>query len=1342
MASIFARNNNDTLLTGTANDDTISGAAGDDTLVGLGGKDELFGYGGNNSLLGGLGDDYLFDGLGNSTLRGGEGNDLLGSFGGNDLIFGDAGDDSIASLETLAGANKSTTLLGGLGDDLIIGGAGKDSLDGGDGDDLLRGLDANDSISGGDGDDELFGGNGNDTLKGGPGIDILAGGSGNDLIDGGDGFDLVSYATSTTPVLASISTQSSTGEGSDSLIGIEGIQGSSGNDYLVGNVDSNYLNGLAGDDSLLTWTGNDFLFGGDGNDSLNGGYDNDVLHGGAGNDTVDGGEGVDLVSYDGVTGPVVASLTTGTATGEGTDSLISIEDIKGGSGKDSLTGNTSSNSLSGLAGDDSLSGLDGGDFLFGGDGKDILLGGSGDDYLSGDAGDDSLNGGLGNDFISGGDGRNLLIGGGGADFLSGGVGNDFYYLDGTTAQGSFISDTGGIDLLGIPGVTLSLTLAPGTMGLGRDGTTLVIDLNKDGVLNAQDVQIFDFFGTRTGTTPGSGVIETVGNFSSTQILSSFAASLPTPPPAALPSKPTPTPPTPTPTLAIPTPTLAIPTPTLVTPTPTPTLAIPTPTLAIPTPTLVTPTPTPTLVTPTPTPTLVTPTPTPTPPNRTPTPGGITVSATTGLKTTESGDTDSFTVKLNSQPTANVTIGLGSSNTIEGVISPAFVTFSPDNWNQAQKVIVKGVDDKVADGEKKYTIVTAPAVSTDPKYNNLNAADVSVTNTETNRPPKLNEGETTTPWRYDSPVKKSSKLEFTIPKDAFIDPDPGDNLTYSATLENGQPLPSWLTFNPATLTFNGDLTKGKSLKIKLTVTDKAGETASDFIKLVVTKNGVVVDGYIEGATIFFDANKNGVKDANEPFSTTDAKGEYELDIPDSFDANKNGFFDPEEGNLVAFGGTDTATGLPLETPVSAPIDSSVVTLLTTLVTDLTAGGMSQTEAESKVKSTLSIPAGVDLLDLDPIASTAKNEPGGVETLVAMTKVQNVITQTSSLIDGASTADNGAITKAVVAAINTKIKSGGSLDLNNATQVESIIEQSIANVKQVDSNLNTQKLSQLAPDAAKVMVEANQQTDQAKSNSSSNSIPSEIAKVQKVALGESAIALEAAGAGTKPITQVVSENTGKSLTAKIEGNPAPITTNNQADNPVIIVEPQIVNTSTSTNFLGTDDSDIFLGGSSNDFISGRKASDSLDGGAGDDSIYGGKGLDTLTGSSGDDILFGGRGADSLDGGLGNDSLYGGKGDDTLLGGLGDDFLSGENGNDFLTGGAGGDRFLLSQGSGSDTILDFEVGIDKFALGNGLSFQQLEISKTAAGTLLKVTSTNQVLATVTGLNSSITASDFVLV
>nr|MCU0547105.1 hypothetical protein [Oscillatoriaceae cyanobacterium Prado104] len=171
-----------------------------------------------------------------------------------------------------------------------------------------------------------------------------------------------------------------------------------------------------------------------------------------------------------------------------------------------------------------------------------------------------------------------------------------------------------------------------------------------------------------------------------------------------------------------------------------------------------------------------------------------------------------------------------------------------------------------------------------------------------------------------------------------------------------------------------------------------------------------------------------------------------------------------------------------------------------------------------------------------------------------------------------------------------------------------------------------------------------------------IPSEIAKVQKVTLGESSIALEAAAAGTKPITEVVSENTGESLRAKIQGNSAP----SQPAVPVVEGDIEVVNDSPEIlgaegkNLIGTDDSDTLIGGSGNDFIGGRKASDFLDGGLGNDSIYGGRELDTLTGGGGDDILFGGRGVDSLDGGAGNDSLYGGKANDTLLGGAGDDFL----------------------------------------------------------------------------------------
>ena len=107
--------------------------------------------------------------------------------------------------------------------------------------------------------------------------------------------------------------------------------------------------------------------------------------------------------------------------------------------------------------------------------------------------------------------------------------------------------------------------------------------------------------------------------------------------------------------------------------------------------------------------------------------GITVSPTSGLVTTEAGGAATFTVRLTSQPTANVTIGLSSSNISEGTVLPTSLTFTAANWSLLQTVTVTGVDDEVADGNVAYSILTAAAVSADPSYSGRNAADVSVTN---------------------------------------------------------------------------------------------------------------------------------------------------------------------------------------------------------------------------------------------------------------------------------------------------------------------------------------------------------------------------------------------------------------------------------------------------------------------------------------------------------------------------------------------------------------------------------------------------------------------------------------
>ncbi len=109
--------------------------------------------------------------------------------------------------------------------------------------------------------------------------------------------------------------------------------------------------------------------------------------------------------------------------------------------------------------------------------------------------------------------------------------------------------------------------------------------------------------------------------------------------------------------------------------------------------------------------------------------GITIGNLSGSATTESGGTVTFTVVLNSEPVADVTIPVSSSNTAEGVVSASPLTFTAANWNVAQTVTVTGVDDSVYDGNKSYSVVIEPANSSDSTYQGLNPADITLVNND-------------------------------------------------------------------------------------------------------------------------------------------------------------------------------------------------------------------------------------------------------------------------------------------------------------------------------------------------------------------------------------------------------------------------------------------------------------------------------------------------------------------------------------------------------------------------------------------------------------------------------------
>ena len=170
--------------------------------------------------------------------------------------------------------------------------------------------------------------------------------------------------------------------------------------------------------------------------------------------------------------------------------------------------------------------------------------------------------------------------------------------------------------------------------------------------------------------------------------------------------------------------------------------------------------------------------------------GVTVSPTSGLTTTEAGGTATFTIVLNTQPTANVTIGLTSSDLTEGTV-PANITFTTANWNTAQTVTVTGVNDSLVDGNIAYTIVTT-ATSSDSVYNNISVADVSVTNTDNDAATI-----TVTPTAGLITTEAGGAATFTVSLGAQPSADVVVNLSSSNTSEGT--VPTSITFT--TLNWN-------------------------------------------------------------------------------------------------------------------------------------------------------------------------------------------------------------------------------------------------------------------------------------------------------------------------------------------------------------------------------------------------------------------------------------------------------------------------------------------------------------------------------------------------------------
>ena len=99
------------------------------------------------------------------------------------------------------------------------------------------------------------------------------------------------------------------------------VAGPNGDNALVGTADADILDGQGGNDELFGGGGKDLLIGGPGDDTLYG----DTLVASQASRVM----GIDRADYSNAAGPINVQLAAGTVTGDGTDTLVSVEFVTG-----------------------------------------------------------------------------------------------------------------------------------------------------------------------------------------------------------------------------------------------------------------------------------------------------------------------------------------------------------------------------------------------------------------------------------------------------------------------------------------------------------------------------------------------------------------------------------------------------------------------------------------------------------------------------------------------------------------------------------------------------------------------------------------------------------------------------------------------------------------------------------------------------------------------------------------------------------------------------------------------------------------------------------------------------
>ena len=164
--------------------------------------------------------------------------------------------------------------------------------------------------------------------------------------------------------------------------------------------------------------------------------------------------------------------------------------------------------------------------------------------------------------------------------------------------------------------------------------------------------------------------------------------------------------------------------------------------------------------------------------------GITFTFTSVILTEGAAFPRTYTVELDTMPTATVTIGITNSSSADVTTSASSLTFTTGNWNSPQRVTVTAVDDKI---DEAIEIVTLTHTASDGGYDSVTGAVMfnvhdndtrDVTVSPTSLP--INEGGSGTyTVKLDTQPRSDVTVTINAPTNTDVTTDPA-SLTFSTS----------------------------------------------------------------------------------------------------------------------------------------------------------------------------------------------------------------------------------------------------------------------------------------------------------------------------------------------------------------------------------------------------------------------------------------------------------------------------------------------------------------------------------------------------------------------------------